>query len=336
MSQRLSDEEFKQAFRTLGATELSVRYGVTERNVYKRRSALEARYHQSINAPSKMPGKDYPGRVPISVRNGTVLIGSDLHIWPGAESTAMRAFKKFIDDMRPAAVILNGDVLDFASISRHPMSWESIPTVQQEIEAAQDHLNDLVKVCRKARKIWTLGNHDARLELKLANVAPEFKGVKGIHLHDHFALWERAWSCRINENEPGDTMVKHRLGGGKHAPLNNILKAGTSIVTGHLHNQQVRTHSDYRPYDLYGMDTGCIADKDHSAFLYTESNPLDWRSGFGICTYVEGRLLPPELVTKWDEKTVVFRGQLMRVSHAQASSDQAKAQVLPRKQSRVR
>jgi hypothetical protein len=41
-------------------------------------------------------------------------------------------------------------------------------------------------------------------------------------------------------------------------------------------------------------------------------------------------LLPPELVTKWDDRHVAFRGQLMRVSHAQASSDQAKAQVLSR------
>lgn len=309
-----SDEEFIRLFTTIGATKMVPIVGANERAVYARRARLEAKYGP-INAPNRGAAKEYPQRATVNVRNGHVLVGSDLHIWPGEPSTCFRAFKKFVDDIRPAAVILNGDVLDFASISRHPpLSWESIPTVKQEIEATQDHLDELVKVARKARRIWTLGNHDARYEMRLATVASEYKGVKGIHLHDHFSLWDRGYSCRINENvEGGDTMVKHRLGGGKHAPLNNILKSGVSIVTGHLHNQQVRTHSDYRPYDLYGMDTGCVADKDHKAFLYTEDAPLDWRSGFGLLTFVEGRLLPPELVTKWDDTTVVFRGQLMRV-----------------------
>lgn len=312
---KCSDEEFIRLFASLGATETAARLKASERSVYKRRNAIEERHGQPINAPSRGPTREYPQRASLNIRNGTVIVGSDFHIWPGEASTCLRAFKKFIDDIRPAAVILNGDVLDFPAISRHPpMGWEKIPLPKEEIEAAQDHLDDLVKAARRARKVWTLGNHDARFEMRLAASAPEYKGIKGIHLHDHFSLWERGFSCRINEGvEGGDTMVKHRLGGGKNAPHGNILKAGISIVTGHLHNQQVRTHSDYRPFDLYGMDTGCVADKDHQAFLYTEDGPLDWRSGFGLLTYHDGVLLPPELVTKWSDNEVVFRGSIQRV-----------------------
>jgi hypothetical protein len=244
-----------------------------------------------------------------------VLVGSDFHIWPGSESVALRAFKKLAKELKPSAVILNGDVLDFPKISRHPpIGWESAPSPVEEIEAAQDHLNDIVQAVPKGcRKQWLLGNHDARFETRLATVASEYKGLKGIHLSDHFSLWEKGWSCMINGNvDGGRTMVKHRFKSGQSAPRANTLNAGIHMVTGHLHSQKVIPVSDYLG-DRYGVDTGCVADKDHKAFVdYTEDAPLDWRSGFAVLTYREGRLMQPELVTKWDDKHVQFRGNLIR------------------------
>ena len=108
-------------------------------------------------------------------------------------------------------------------------------------------------------------------------------------------------------------MVKHRLKGGMNATRANALNAGVSVVTGHLHSQNVRPLSDYNRFDRYGVDTGCVADKEHRAFSYTEDGPLDWRSGFALLTYKDGVLMPPELVTKMSPNTVWFRGALHRV-----------------------
>jgi UDP-2,3-diacylglucosamine pyrophosphatase LpxH len=243
------------------------------------------------------------------------LVGSDFHIWPGEESICLRAFKKFCRDLKPNAVVLNGDVMDFPRISRHPQNWESAPDPQEEIEAAQDHLNDIVQSCKRGtQKVWTLGNHDARFEQMIANAAPQYRGVKGVHLSDHFdGVWQKAMSCFINEGiEDGATMIKHRLKGGMGAPRANTLNAGVHVVTGHLHSQKVIPVTDYRG-DRYGVDTGCVADKEHRAFAYHEDSPVDWRSGFALLTYRDGRLMYPELVTKWDEKHVQFRGRLIRV-----------------------
>lgn len=308
-----SDDEFISLFNSIGAKRTAEALGITERNVYGRRGRLEKK-HGSIDAPTKSR-PSAPGRVSLDIKSGVVIIGSDFHIWPGAESTCLRAFKKFVSDLKPAAVILNGDVMDFPRISRHPQSWESAPDPQEEIEAVQDHLDDIVKACKRGtRKLWTLGNHDARLESLYANSTPQMRGMKGVHLHDHFSgVWERAMSCFINEGvNGGATMVKHRYKGGMNATRANALNAGVSMVTGHLHSQNVRPVSDYGRYDRYGVDTGCVADKDHRAFSYTEDSPLDWRSGFAILTYRDGRLLYPELVTKWDDKHVQFRGKLIR------------------------
>jgi hypothetical protein len=307
-----SDEEFVRLFQTLGATGTAKAIKCTERSVYKRRANL-ARFEQ-IPAPSKNAAI-VPGRLPLEIRNGTVLVGSDFHIWPGEPSTCLRAFKKFVDDIKPSAIILNGDVMDFPRISRHPQNWESAPDPIEEIEAAQDHLNDIVQACKRgAHKIWTLGNHDARFELMIASAAPQYRGIRGVHLSDHFGAWQKAMSCFINEGvEGGATMVKHRWKGGMNATRANTLNAGVSMVTGHLHSQNVRPFSDYRRHDRYGVDTGCVADKEHRAFTYTEDSALDWRSGLALLTYRDGILMPPELITKMDAKTVWFRGQLHKV-----------------------
>jgi len=264
-----------------------------------------------MKPPNRVPSKGYPWRVAINIKNGTVVVGSDFHIWPGEASTALRAFKQSCKDLHPAAVILNGDVLDFPQISRHPpIGWESTPSPVEEIEAAQDHLADIVRNApRGCHKVWTLGNHDARFETRLAMVAREYKGLKGIHLSDFFSAWTKGWSVWIND----DVVCKHRWKGGIHAPYNNVVYAGKTMVTGHLHSQKVTPYTDYNG-TRYGVDTGCVAEPDHKAFAdYTEDAPKNWRSGFCVLTFKNGELLTPELMTVWDEDHVQFRGQIVRV-----------------------
>jgi hypothetical protein len=315
-SPRCSDDEFMRLFNKIGATELAKRLETRERNIYSRRRSIEQRLSVTIPSPEKQePIKfKYPGRVELELRNGTMLVGSDFHIWPGEESTCLRAFKKFVDDIKPSVIVLNGDVMDFPRISRHPQNWEKAPDPKEEIESAQDHLSDIDQRSKRgAKKIWTLGNHDARLEALYANSTPQMRGMSGVHLSDFFPAWQKAMSCFVNEGiDAGTTMIKHRLKGGIGAPRANTLNAGVHMVTGHLHSQKVIPVTDYRG-DRYGVDTGCIADKEHPAFSYHEDSPVDWRSGFALLTYRDGRLMYPELVTKWDAKTVQFRGGLHRV-----------------------
>jgi UDP-2,3-diacylglucosamine pyrophosphatase LpxH len=306
-----SDNEFIKLFSQYGATELAARLGVKERAVYKRRRNIE-RLGASIVAPTRSESaKQYPQRGQLEIKNGCVVVGSDFHIWPGAESTCLRAFKKLCKELKPTAIILNGDILDFPQISRHPpIGWEGAPGLKAELEAAQDHLHDIVSgLPRGCRKIWTLGNHDARFETRLATVASEYKGINGIHLSDHFPLWEKGWSVWINDK----VVCKHRWKGGIHATHNNTVNAGKTMVTGHLHSQKVTPFTDYNG-TRYGIDTGCVADTDHKAFVdYTEDNPKNWISGFAVLSFKDGEMLYPELVSKWDDDRVQFRGQIMRV-----------------------
>ena len=252
----------------------------------------------------------YPGRVALSIPNGEILVGSDAHFWPGPRSTAWRAFVKFAKERAPRAIIFNGDALDASTISRHaPIGWEKRPSLAEELEVCQERMHELVMAMpRSTKRVWTLGNHDARFETRLASVAPEFKGVAGVHLKDQFPDWPPAWSVWVN----GNTVIKHRCKGGVNAAQLNAISSGMSMVTGHLHAARVSAYTDYLG-TRYGVDAGMLGDPWHRAFTdYTEDGPKNWRSGFSVLTYKNNRLLCPELVLVWDDNHVEWRGNIIK------------------------
>lgn len=313
----IPNEDFIRLYEEVGPSEMGRRLGISRMAVCARRNSLEALIGRQICAPDGHKGNRtrvgaaHPGRLEQSVPNGCVLIASDAHYWPGEPSTMHRALVWACKEFKPSLMVMNGDVVDMAAVSRHPpIGWESQPTVKEEIEAAGDRLHEIEKALPPhTRKIWTLGNHDGRFETRLATVAPEYAKLNGVHLRDHFPLWEPCWSLWINDN----VVVKHRFKGGDHATWNNTIKAGKSMVTGHLHSAQVRPFTDYNG-TRFGVDSGCIADVGHRAFLdYTEDNPKNWISAFAKLTFRDGVLLWPELIVKWDETSVQFRGEIVTV-----------------------
>lgn len=254
--------------------------------------------------------QEHSPRIPLTIKNGIVLVGSDAHYWPGKPSTAHRAFVHFARKLSPAAVICNGDPFDGASISRHPpIGWENRPSVADELKVCQERLGEIAGAAYGAKKIWALGNHDARFETRLASIAGEYAKVKGFHLQDHFPDWTPCWSVWVN----GNVVIKHRYKGGVHATHNNAVMSGKTMITGHLHSAKVTPFTDYNG-TRYGVDTGCMADPWGPQFLdYSEDNPKSWREGFCVLTFIDGKLLMPELVSVWNKKTVQFRGELIVV-----------------------
>jgi len=312
-----TEQEFIALWNKHGSVkELSDILGISERNINSRRRKIEEKHGIALagvakNSPDFKVTYAYNNvRTNVQLENGIIVIGSDCHYWPDIISTAHRAFVKIIKDLKPRMVVMNGDVFDGASISRHPVSgWGSTPSVKQELEACQDRLGEVEKAAKGAALHWTWGNHDMRFNARLAaQVGDTWRGVEGMNLTDHFPRWKFSTSIMVNE----DTMIKHRYHNGIHAVYNNALKSGISIVTGHLHSLKVTPFSDYRG-DRYGVDTGSLADINGNQFEYSEDNPKNHRSGFAVLTFVDGELLPPELCQVWDDDHVVFRGQLIKV-----------------------
>jgi hypothetical protein len=313
-----TDKEFIEVWQRLkSAAKVAEELGVDLRNVRRRRKRLEELHGVSLESSKQGPllkVPDNPARKMLGIENGTVIVFSDAHFWPGIHTTAFRGLIWAIKEFQPKAVIANGDVFDGASISRYPrIGWDSTPSVIQELKACEIALGEIEDTANKARRntqlIWTLGNHDARFENRLAANAPQYEFVKGFSLKDHFPTWHPCWSCWPTEQ----VAVKHRWKGGVHATHNNTVNAGVSVVTGHLHSLKVTPFSDYNG-NRFGVDTGTLAEPGGPQFEnYLEDSPTNWRSGFAVLTFHNGRLMWPELVHKWAEGQVEFRGKVYDV-----------------------
>jgi predicted phosphodiesterase len=317
MAVKLTDDEFMGFWDKFGsANEVSKASGMSLRGVNARRRKLEAKTGKMLvgNSPRSPDFKImYAGngiRTKAELENGVIMVASDCHYYPGIISTAHKAFVKLIPELKPKLIVMNGDVFDGAGISRHgPIGWQSLPSVKQELEACSDRLYEIESASKSAKLHWTWGNHDLRFNTRLASqVGTAFEGVKGMNLTDHFPRWKFSTSLMVNEH----TMIKHRYHNGIHAIHNNLIKSGTSVVTGHLHSLKVTPWTDYNG-SRYGVDTGTMANLDDPAFDYAEDNPKNWRSGFAVLTFWEGKLMPPELCEVISEGLVYFRGQVIEV-----------------------
>jgi predicted phosphodiesterase len=314
---KVTDEEFIAVWNQYNsASQVSKALGLTIRHTHSRRRDIESKRsimltsHDTRSPTFNVTIPNNGVRVNVEIDDGVIMVASDCHYYPDIISTAHKAFVKLIPELSPRMVVINGDAFDGASISRHdPIGWQKMPSVKQELDACQDRLSEIENASKNAKLHFTWGNHDMRFNTRLAAQAgTAFEGVHGMNLTDHFPRWKFSTSIMVNES----CMIKHRWHNGIHAVYNNTLKSGTSIVTGHLHSLKVTPWTDYTG-TRYGVDTGTMANLDDPAFEYAEDNSRNWRSGYAVLTFWQGKLMPPELVEVISEGLVYFRGQIIEV-----------------------
>ena len=320
MKPSTTDDEFIALWNKFTSVQaLANHLQINVRNIQIRRKRIESKRGIKLVATAKnSPDAKifYPAngvRATTEIDSGVVLVASDCHYWPDVISTAHRAFVKLVKELKPKIVVINGDAFDGASISRHPAggTWQSLPSVKQELEACPDRLEEIQKAATGAQLHFCWGNHDLRFNARLQQqVGDTFKGVMGMNLQEHFPLWRFSMSLMINDS----VQIKHRLYNGIHAAYNATLKSGVSTVNGHLHSLKVTPYTDLTG-TRYGVDTGSLADVWGEQFIYTEDGTRNHRSGFAVLTFYEGKLMPPELceVISEEEGLVYFRGQVISV-----------------------
>jgi hypothetical protein len=304
-----------------GATKVAEALGTSDRAVSSRRRRIEARHGVGLKATAEparahyythLSPEEHGANHHLGLLNGQVIVFSDAHFHPGVRTTANKALLKFIRNLKPKAVICGGDAFDGASISRHPrIGWEHRPTVLEELKACKDRLLEIEEAAGGAKLVWTIGNHDARLSTRLAQHVPEFAGIHGFQLKDHFPNWIPCWCAWINDS----AIVTHRWKGGVHATYTNAVQSGVNIITGHLHQLKWTPYTDFREQPRYGIDAGTLAEPKGPQFqAYLEGKQPNWGSGFVVLTFADGRLLMPQIVRKWAHDSVEYCGQIIDVS----------------------
>ena len=314
--QVVTDAEFIAAWSRTGSPEaVALDTGLQVRRVYARRASLakqgvrlETRAHNATDEWGDK-GWTFPPAVNLDIHEGVVVVSSDHHYWPGTPSVAHRALIAVIKMVKPRLKILNGDVFDGGKVGRHPpFGWSHRPSAAQELQAAQERVHEIeLALPNGCERRWNIGNHDIRFERNLAMAAPEYEGIPGMRLGDHFPGWEMQWSILVNPKTDHPVMIKHRHASGVHAGYNNAMKGGVTIVTGHTHQLEVKPWGNYRCKRYYGVQTGTLQDTTHPAFEYTENGPSPACSGFAVLTFRDGDLMPPDLCEVRDGRAW-FRG----------------------------
>lgn len=289
----------------------------------EQRKAARAAVRAKLNAEAAIrnanhnPRRErFKARFIMPIQDGCVFVVSDQHYY-GDPSVSHLASVKLAKKLRPYAIINNGDAIDGASISRWPVgSFTELrgrPGVADELKVAAARLADYEALDFLDWRIWNMGNHDARFETRLAEKAPEYAGVDGFKLKDHFPGWLPAWRTDMHrKDDTKEVVIQHRFKGGMHAGQNNVLWSGTNYVTGHDH--MLKTYSITNVHGTYwGTHAGTMAPIDSKLFLhYTEDRPVNWQEGFVILWFRGGRFIGPELVHTLPDGRVPFRGELLR------------------------
>lgn len=317
------DEQFISAWHAAGGSpaRMAEQLGISIRSIYSRRDAIEARYGIALVANTPKAVKHDPAvtRAIMSARrdvnrleisDGVVLVGSDAHYTPEVIPMAHKALCNLIVDLgsEVKAVVLNGDILDGGSISRHPrIRWKKPPSVKDELDAVIKRTTDIEQAIQPGTHLFrTYGNHCARFESRLSAQVPEYEGIGGFTLRDHLPKW--ADSDRIDVNE--DMVILHDWHAGIHSGWNDVLKGGCHTVTGHTHELGTKAHRGFKG-TRYGIKTGMLADNDQKEFDYRLGKPgLNWQSGFAVLTWRNGVLLHPEFAAVRDDGNAYFRGKL--------------------------
>lgn len=274
---------------------------VDRRSVSYRLKLLQERFPNGV--PEESPTIKqwaYPKIVHVKAPNSRWIIGSDLHCWGGPPTVTFQAFIKVAEKLKVDGIILNGDIIDGARISRHSIPLRSkAPKISREIETAKEWISMLPNA---KYLCWTIGNHDIRLDNYIADNASELDDYI-LSLQDHFPTWRMAYAFEIN----GTTEIRHRYRSGIHAAWNNTLHSGINIVTGHTHQLSVTAQRDRRG-SRYGIETGMMADPDGPQFEYSEGAPSRSQQGFVVLTFDhDGEMMPPE-TCEMIRGRLIFRG----------------------------
>lgn len=216
---------------------------------------------------------------------GRVGILSDVHV-PFHDEVAVRAAVDHLGEAGVAAILLNGDVCDFYSISR----WTKDPTKRDfsgELTACREFVAWLRETFPEIPIVLKAGNHEERWTHYIWQHAPELSSdrltslVAWLHLEQHQIQY-------VDEQRPvmlGKLPVLHghELPKGIASPVNPArgawMRTKTSILTGHQHQTSGHSEPNMWHEETFCWSTGCLCDLTPE---YARVNK--WNHGAAIVT----------------------------------------------------
>jgi metallophosphoesterase superfamily enzyme len=212
----------------------------------------------------------------------TAAVLSDIHI-PYQDQRALSVCLEYLRDLRPDQIILNGDIVDFYTVSKFQKDAMRIDTLQSEIDEARALLNLLRKDHPQAEIVYLRGNHEERLEKFLIDRASALTSLRCLSLDDLLGLSD-------NNVRFVDTMYSIGKLDITHGEVARTLPGSSSrahfdrthrsTIIGHVHRlNEVRIRDAHGVHIL--LENGCLCGlQPEYARMMT-----NWQQGFTVIEY---------------------------------------------------
>jgi len=234
--------------------------------------------------PFNLPEPQEENFEPYRIDNSKGLIISDLH-FPYQHNGAITSALEFGQKKNVDFILINGDLLDFAAISRHEREWRQ-RSPYEEFEAARQFLRELRKAFPKTRVIFKEGNHDERWEKWLYVKAPELFNDPEFQLEVRLRLGELKMEI-VKDRRPvsiGKLNVLHGhemagSSGGVNPARSTFLKTLDNVLVGHFHRTSNHVEASFGGNVISVQSLGCLCtlnpyymrvNKHNHGFAYIE------------------------------------------------------------------
>jgi len=258
---------------------------------------------------------------------------SDHHA-PHHEPTFHRLFLEYLRDIQPGLIEVNGDLLDFSSISRHRERERYAQPVNECLDAGFGILRDYREVCPDAQIRYKRGNHEERLlhmildyAKGLHRITPAGDEVPALDLRRllhldalHIEYVDEDWD-QAKTQISSKLTARHGFSTSRNAGNAMIDKLAGSTVQGHDHRLGATFRTEHQADDedplrvRMGIQGGCACIIP-GGLGYVAGGEPNWQNGmtahrvwpngdfhttFGV--YVTGRFLAPNGVRYTDHPT---------------------------------
>jgi predicted phosphodiesterase len=203
---------------------------------------------------------------PYEIKQSRILIISDLH-FPYQNNKAITLALDYGKEKKVDCILINGDLIDFATISRHDKDWRS-RSIAEEFDAVRAFLNTLRAHFPKTKIVFKHGNHDERWEKFLYNKAPEIFDVNDFQLEILLKLGELKIDT-VKDKKPIKigkltALHGHELAGGGAGGVNparaTFLKTLSNVIVGHYHKTSSNTETTMNGDIIAVNSVGCLCD----------------------------------------------------------------------------
>lgn len=288
----LSRKIFKEnptSFKDVETIRSQIRYitgnlGTRSRNIAKDKTLYNGGKKSTDYCLPESYSNDY---TPFEIKQSRILIISDLH-FPYQNNEAITLALDYGKSKKIDCILINGDLIDFANISRHERDFRA-RSIAEEFDAVRVFLKSIRLHFPKTKIVFKHGNHDERWEKFLYSKAPEIFDVNDFQLEVLLRLGELKIET-VKDKRPIKigkltALHGHELAGGGAGGVNpargTFLKTLSNVIVGHYHKTSSNTETTMNGDVIAVNSVGCLCDlnplympinKHNLGFAYCELN----------------------------------------------------------------